>query len=476
MNENSRNTKVIWSFESEAINSGAIAEIGSEQVDAIRLVYDNLDNSKLKKFVTELKSKGHNTPLMVDIAAKVRAHVSGLKEAKDFAYGETLTLTPESGKGDICVDTENFDKLFHDDAVVFFGYGNALMRCEKIEKSKVTVKVIQGGTVYPKMEIHIPSTREVAKPDSKYIKELCDTFEKEIDFIVLPPMSNPKDIKDLKEEISSQLNFRPWFLLKINSEQAYTKIEEHIDEVEGVFISRLEMALTIDAAMIPVVSKEMIQIANDRAKLVVVASEMLGSMRHNATPTRAEVSDVANAVHDGADAVVLSEEVAHGPYAERAAEVMDRIVIDAEERSRPSLNWEKQKPNIVNAMDAVSYGAYKSALKMNAKAIVCITESGNTAMRLSSFRGPFPIISVTFQEYTERRLSLIRGVQSLLLDKAPSIDDVLPMINDRLVRKSWLSAGDRIVFVSVTLSPIGKDSSNLFTIQRLNEKIPRATP
>ena len=119
-------------------------------------------------------------------------------------------------------------------------------------------------------------------------------------------------------------------------------------------------------------------------------------------------------------------------------------------------------------MDAVAFGAYRSSERMNAKALVCVTKSGNTALSLSAYRAPIPILSVTFSTITKRRLALIRGVQAMLLEAPPSIDEVLPAINEQLVRDTWLNAGDKIVFVSVTLSPIGQESSNLFTIQRLN--------
>lgn len=474
MKSNSRNTKIIWSFESQSLNSGAIAEINAEQVDALRLLYDEDEHEKLKKFVAELKNQNINVPLMVDIAAKVRATVSDVHETRELEFGESITLTPPNGGGDIAIKTDDWSGFFKKDAMIFFGYGNVLLQAESISEKQVKAKVIQGGIIQPDLEVHIPVTRKLKKFADSYIKELCSNFDNEIDFLVIPAFTTVEGIKELKEAVCKYTKFPPWFLLKVNSEDVYTKIDNLMDEVDGIFLSRLDMALTVDPAMIPVISKELIRKANESAKLVVVASEMLGSMRHNATPTRAEVSDVANAVIDGADAVVLSEEVAHGPYAERASEVVNRIVLSAEEQTEPVLNWKKKNPSIVNEMDAVSYGAYCSAQRMGAKAIVCITETGNTAMALSAYRGPYPIVSVTFSKSTRRRLSLIRGVQALLLKDAPSIDDVLPMINDELIRNSWLEVGDKIVFVSVTLSPIGKDSSNLFTIQRLNEKIPRA--
>jgi pyruvate kinase len=118
-------------------------------------------------------------------------------------------------------------------------------------------------------------------------------------------------------------------------------------------------------------------------------------------------------------------------------------------------------------MDAIAYNAYLTAERVHAKAIVCITKTGNTALRLASYRAPVPIVAVTFDERVARKLSLTRGVRPLVLKVDPKIDQVLPMVNNQLVQESWLRPGDKIVFVSITLSSVSAKASNLFTVQRL---------
>src|SRR5690606_12790690 len=183
--------------------------------------------------------------------------------------------------------------------------------------------------------------------------------------------------------------------------------------------------------------------------------------------TRAEVSDIANAVTDGSDAVVLTEEIPYGSHAVRAIRLMRKIVEDVEQRNIVQPNWTKREPEIREEMDAVAFGAYRTAQRVGAKAIVCLTREGNTAVKLASFRARKPILAVTFSDAVLRRLALVRGVDGVLLDADPLIDDVLAVVNDRLVRDSWLKPGDKYVFVSVTLSSLGRQESNLFTIQTL---------
>ena len=225
--------------------------------------------------------------------------------------------------------------------------------------------------------------------------------------------------------------------------------------------------MTVNPAIIPMITKEINQIADDHAKIVLTASEMLGSMRRGATPTRAEVSDIANAIHDGSDALVLSEEVAHGPFAVQALGVIDRIILDTEKPTSSELNWMKLSPTIESIMDAVAYHAYRTAERVGAKAIVCVTRGGNTALKLASFRAPVPVIAVTFDKRVAKKLSLARGVQPLVLHVDPNFGEVLTEVNDQLIRQSWLKSGDKIIFVSITISSVSAKGSNLCTVHRL---------
>tara|TARA_B100001094_G_C17706977_1_gene565435 strand:- start:9 stop:587 length:579 start_codon:yes stop_codon:yes gene_type:complete len=191
-------------------------------------------------------------------------------------------------------------------------------------------------------------------------------------------------------------------------------------------------------------------------------------MRLNATPTRAEVSDIANASMDGADGVVLSKELSMGRFATRGLNLAKKTIHDVESQKRQlPLNWEKKTLEITHTLAAVTFAAYKAAQRNRAEAIVCLTKKGNTALLLGSFRTEVPIIAVTMSQDVLRRLRLIRGVNAMLIEEDLDIEHVLPRINDKIVRDTWLSAGDKIVFVSVSLSSLGEKASNLFTVQTL---------
>ena len=165
----------------------------------------------------------------------------------------------------------------------------------------------------------------------------------------------------------------------------------------------MELSLTVEPALVPVLCKEMIQEANKKAKLSFISSEMLSSMKKHPTPTRAEVSDIANAVVDGTHAVILSEEISQSPYCEKALEISRNTIKDVEKNLKTKQNWYESVFDFDNEMEAVAFHAYKTAKQLNAKALVCITKEGNTALRIASYCPPIPILAVTFIKSVERR-------------------------------------------------------------------------
>ena len=471
--QNARRTKIVKSFEGKALTAREAELVARQDVDVLRLVYERQNAPAIRDFIKTLKTQADRParqPVILDIASWTQALVAGLKEPRDVAFGERLTLTPVGGAGPIQIKADTWERLFVNDAKVFIGAGNVALRTVSVRGDKVELEVTQGGTIYPDMDVVIPETRKDPEQHKVPAEEIAEIVNEGVDYLIIPGQWTAATIADLRARlVKAHGEAAPWLLAKIDSEGVYERLGELMALVDGVLISRREMALTMNPATVPMLTKEIIQTCNDHAKVVVTASEMLASMRRNVTPTRAEVSDVANAVIDGTDAVMLSEEVSNGRFGDKAVEVMSRIISDIEQAQagmvRP--NWIRHTPAITNEMDAIAYHGLKTAERLEAKAIVTITKAGNTALKLSSFRAPVPVIAVTFSDAVRRRLTIVRGVDSLQVDVDPNLDGVLPLVNDQLTRKSWLKPGDRVVFVAITLSPVGRESSNLLTVQAL---------
>ena len=472
--ENAPHTKVVWSFSSRVLDENLAKRIADEKVSAIRLAFHGDAEGRIPKFIEHFRKahdpkKGEQASIIVDLSDGSRAQLTGLKEPTEIQFKDVVTMSPESSKSKTMfkVSVRYWDGLFKEGAMVYMGYGHVVMKVKRADKEQVELEVIQGGVILPSMEIHIPETRVRRSLDSIEDKELQKICDLHVEYIVLPGIDAGEEINKFRARLQKMTQDLPGQIMRIDSMDVYKTLDTLLPYVEGVLISRRELALTTNPATIPMITKEINQIADDHAKIVLTASEMLGSMRRGATPTRAEVSDIANAIHDGSDALVLSEEVAHGPFAVQALGVIDRIIVDTEKPAQRELNWIKLKPTIETEMDAIAYHAYRTAQRVGAKAIVCVTKGGNTALKLASFRAPIPVIAVTFSSRVARKLSLARGVQPIVLQVDPNFGEVLTEVNDQLIRQSWLKAGDKIIFVSITISSVSARGSNLFTVQRL---------
>lgn len=472
--ENAPHTKVVWSFSSRVLDESLARRIANENVTALRLAFHGDGDERIPKFIQQFKNahdpkSGDQASIMIDLSEGARVQLANLTDPTEIQFGELITMSPTGSKtaARFSVQVKYWEGLFRDGAMVYMGYGQVVLKVKELGKDQVTLEVLQGGTIFPNMEVHIPETRlkrSLDSIDDKFLQKICDL---NVEYLVLPGITESNDIVKFSERIGKMTQDVPWLILRIDSLDVYRRLDELLPHVDGILISRREMALTTNPATIPMITKEINQMADDHAKIVLTASEMLGSMRRSPTPTRAEVSDIANAINDGSDALVLSEEVAHGPFGAQAIAVMNRIIEDTERRGGEGLNWVKLEPSIQTEMDAIAYNAYLTAERVHAKAIVCITKAGNTALRLASYRAPVPIVAVTFDERVARKLSLTRGVRPLVLKMDPKIDQVLPLVNKHLVQESWLRPGDKIVFVSITLSSVSAKASNLFTVQRL---------
>lgn len=463
-----RQTKVIWSLEGNGLNDFDLRKLTEKDVGALRIVYSPDYVKEVLDFLHKLKALRNdrilNIPIMIDVTERAQAKVVFPEKALEVEYGSTITVGIHPGC-DVIIKTDSWDQLFKLDELAYVGYGSTILRVTERNEQDIKAKVIHSGIVQPGAEIQVPASRksfsilDLSNIDIESFKDL------DVDYVILPGVT-AREVALAKKKITYNGKL-PWVVVKIDAKNIYDQLDEILEEADGVMVCRRELALTTNPATIPMLGKDIIQRSFAKAKLIIMASEMLASMRFNPTPTRAEVSDIANAVIDGSDAVVLSEEIELGPYKDRAYAVCNSIIEDLEQESVIAINWQRSEVEIENELDAVAYHAYRTADRLKAKAIVCITKSGNTALRLASFRIPIPIIAVTFSEDVKRKLSLVRGVSSVILDIDPNLDEVLPAVNDKLKRDSWLSQGDRIVFVTVTLSSVGREASNLFTVQRL---------
>jgi pyruvate kinase len=274
-----------------------------------------------------------------------------------------------------------------------------------------------------------------------------------VDYLALSYVRSPQDVLEARDVIRSLGADLP-IIAKIEKHEALEHVDDILQAADGLMVARGDLGLEVPLERVPVIQKELIAAANRAAKPVITATQMLLSMVSNSHPSRAEATDVANAILDGTDAVMLSEETAVGQYPVEAVEFLDQVS-RVTEAHFPYVQWLRERiPHGRQAIsEAVSHAACEMALDLEAGAILTSTDRGTTARLISRFRPRTPIIAVTPRRETWRRLSLLWGVFPLLTPLIENTDHMLQVVEQEALKAGWLNSGERVVITAGT--PIG---------------------
>lgn len=315
---------------------------------------------------------------------------------------------------------------------VFPNYLNStVIRAGKITKGK--------GLNMPGVALSTPSITE------KDWKDVAWAVANNIDFVALSFVREAVDILRLREYLAGH-DCRAHIIAKIERPEALDHIHEIIKEADGIMVARGDLGLETDFAEVPLIQKKLIELCRLQAKPVITATQMLDSMVTAPTPTRAEVSDVANAILDGSDAIMLSNETAAGEYPVRSVEVLDRIALASEKaypRFSRSMGADDHSDKVV-----VTEAAATMATHAQAKRIVVYTGSGHTARLISRYRLPIPVVVVTNHAKTCQQLALSYGCQPIYLPEISKLSQLLEKMDELALEKHWASPGDNLVVIS----------------------------
>jgi pyruvate kinase len=366
----------------------------------------------------------------------------------DPAHPERLT----------CTYDKLIDELNPGDRVLLADGTVSMSVIEKhAAEGRVVCRVEQSGDIRSRQGLNLPgvalSTPSLTEKDHD---DLAWAVANGIDFVGLSFVRSPFDIVLLRKAIA-KLNprFEPQIVAKIEKMEAVDQLEQILDVTDAVMVARGDLGVEVDLALVPIFQKRIIQLCNARRVPVITATQMLDSMTHNSRPTRAEATDVANAVLDGTDAVMLSGESAAGEYPAEAVATMSHICREAERLLEPHRQTDEQirrahSPALA-VTEAVTLGAARAAEQLAAELIVVATRGGKTAMALSQQRSRVPILGVSDSPETARRLCLYWGVTPWQSDKVDApVEDLLKSVVDWCRAQHILHSGNRIVLVSST--------------------------
>lgn len=331
--------------------------------------------------------------------------------------------------------------------------GNLELRVERVHGRTITSVVVVGGLLKSHKGINVPTASLSATPlTAKDIRDLAFGLASSVDFVALSFVRRAADVERLRTLIRNGARrgtARPQIIVKIERREALEHLDDIIAAADGVMVARGDLALETDAASVPVYQKTMIRKCLEAAKPVITATEMLGSMVEKPRPTRAEISDVANAVIDHTDATMLSGESATGKYPVQAVETMAHIIRDTEASSLDDLvPAPPAASSDVRPVVAVTAAACRLAAEVGARAILVVTTSGFTARALSRHRPPQPIIAVTGNAKVARQLALSWGVTPMLHRGSGEVSVLRRWALARLRGMRLVHRGDRVVFVA----------------------------
>ncbi len=344
--------------------------------------------------------------------------------------------------------------------------GNILLEAVSIEANRVNCKVLDGGPLKDKKGLSMPGiTLSIETITEKDKLDLKFMIEQQLDFVALSFVRKAQDLIDLKKLIGDA-PIR--IIAKIEKPEALDEIDLILDNCEGVMIARGDLGVEMPIQQVPGVQRHLLAKCGRRGKTVITATQMLESMIENQRPTRAETTDVFNAIVEGSDAVMLSGETAAGKFPVDAVKMMAAIAAEAEKISCNNLERiNNLLPEVGNEIEeVVAHAACEAALNAGAKAIVPFTHSGNTALHISKYHPPTPVFALTPREATCRRLALSWGVTPLIVSDMRNTDEMIAMSENTLKDLGIVKAGDVIVIVAGV--PLGvKGNTNLMKLHRI---------
>jgi pyruvate kinase len=351
---------------------------------------------------------------------------------------------------------------------VFLADGSVELKVLDTDGITARCEVIVGGSLSNHKGINLPgaelSTPSLTKKDKE---DLLRGIEAGVDMVALSFVRKPTDVQRVKlylEEKDVQIPV----IAKIEKPEGWKNLEQILDESEGVMVARGDLGVELALEKVPFIQKRIIERARAKGKFVITATQMLESMIDHSSPTRAEVSDVANAICDGTDAVMLSAETSTGRFPGLAVRMMTRIAEETERWLGPQGYPEPLPPLTPSNAEIIADAAYHSARSAGVAAIVVFTSSGASARLISRFRPPVPIYAFTQNECVARQLSVCFGVEPIIAPDVKSTDQMLLQMEHMLVHSGRLKPNDNVVFVAG--QPIGRTgSTNLIKLHRIGE-------
>jgi len=419
---------------------------------------------------------GHGVGVLVDLQGPKMRLGRFAAGAVDLAQGDSFTITTRKVPGDAEVASTTYEGLPGDVAAgdqVLIDDGRVRLEVVSVDGKDVHTRVVQGGRIsnhkginLPGVAVSVPAMTEKDKEDLRW------ALRQTVDMVALSFVRSASDVEGVRA-IMDEVGVHLPVIAKIEKPQAIEHIDEIVEAFDGCMVARGDLGVECPLEDVPFLQKQVIEATRRRAKPVIVATQMLESMITAQQPTRAEASDVANAVLDGADAVMLSGETSVGEYPVEAVATMSRIVESTEDHwlgRMSAIDWQPRSRGGV-----IAKAAAEVAERVGARYLVAFTQSGDSARRLSRYRSRIPLLAFTPVPSVRSQLSLVWGVETFISDAVQHTDEMVRQVDEALLKIGRMEEGDLVVIIAG--SPPGiPGSTNALRIHRMGDAINEVAP
>ena len=447
----SQNTKIVCTIGPSSSSIKTLRQLIRAGMDVARLNFSHGSHKGHKGVIRSVRRLSTELDKPVAILQDLQGpkiRTGELKEGRvELKKNQEWTITTRRIKGGqglisttyrgIVSDLKRGDAILIDDGMIE-------LKVLSKDKEQLYCKVISGGILGEHKGINLPGVRTRIPSLTKKDKEdLKVGIEAGVDYVAISFVRSAKDVRALKRFLKNKKVDIP-VIAKIEKPQALDELEGILDVCEGIMVARGDLGVELSPEKVPVAQKKMIRMANEKRKLVITATQMLESMTEHPRPTRAETSDVANAILDGTDAVMLSAETSVGKYPVESVRMMRKIARETE-TNFPTKPLYDRRPS--NFPDVISEAACLAADDLGLKAIVAFSQSGFTAGLISKYRPPVPIIACTPDVEVQRRLALYWGVNARVVPHLVGTDKMIETVEDLLLKERLAKKGDRIAIL-----------------------------
>jgi pyruvate kinase len=467
-NSSIRKTKIVATLGPATGNSKSIAALLQAGTNVLRINASHGTPEQRADWIATARKvaeqSGAAVAVLLDLQGP-RIRVGDLSSPRELRPGQEVVFAPEEvANGDELPTT--YEGLANDAKVgsrILLNDGLLSVEVSAVEPPRVRGRVVDGGILTAHKGMNLPGI-QVSAPalTEKDREDVRDAMKIGVDYLALSFVRRPEDLEQLRKLVDPATKL----VAKIEKATALDNLEKIVAASDAVMVARGDLGVEMPFEQVPLVQKRLISEANHQGKPVITATQMLESMVHAPRPTRAEASDVANAILDGTDAVMLSAETAVGRYPVEAVRAMDRIIREMERHPLRLREERRAAGQGVATEDAIAWGTAAVARMLRTPLIVTLTQGGFTSRKVAALRPPVPILAVTTVRTTYHQLALVWGVLPVLVDRVPGYDAMLEVVRSLILKRGLAQQGECIV-VTAGLPWEVSGSTNLIKVERV---------